>query len=55
MVKAHFDATSFTPIACAPKHNPIDVLEDEIIKAAATFKTTQYREKIGCLALIVLR
>ncbi len=40
MVKARFDATSFTPIDGVLEHGPIDVLKDEIAKVAATFKTT---------------
>jgi hypothetical protein len=52
MVKAHFDATSVTPINSAPEHSPINILEDEIVKVAATFKTNQYRGNTGCLALV---
>ena len=52
-VKARFDATNFTRILGAPEHGPINILEDEIAKVAATFKTTQYRGRTGCLALIV--
>ena len=53
MVKARFDTTNFTRIVGAPEHGPIDVLEDEIAKVAATFKTTRYGRRTGCLALIV--
>ena len=53
MVKARFDATNFTRIVGAPEHGPIDILEDKIAKVAATFKTTQYGGRTGCLALIV--
>ena len=53
MVKARFDATNFTRIVGAPEHGPIDILEDEIAKVAATFKTTRYGGRTGCLALIV--
>ena len=37
----------------APEHGPIDILEDEIAKVAATFKTTRYGGRTRCLALIV--
>ena len=40
MVKARFNATNFTRIVGAPEHRPIDILEDDIAKVAATFKTT---------------
>ena len=53
MVKARFDTTNFTRIVGAPEHGPIDILEDEIAKVAATFKTTRYGGRTGCLALIV--
>ena len=53
MVKARFDATHFTCIVGALEHGPIDILEDKIAKVAATFKTTRYRGRTGCLALIV--
>ena len=53
MVKARFDTTNFTCIVGAPEHGPINILEDEIAKVAATFKTTRYRGRTGCLALIV--
>ena len=53
MVKARFDTTNFTRIVGAPDHRPIDILEDEIVEAAATFKTTRYGGRTGCLALIV--
>ena len=53
MVKARFDTTNFTRIVGAPEHGPIDILEDEIAKVAATFKTTWYGGRTGCLALIV--
>ena len=53
MVKARFDTTNFTCIVGAPEHGPIDILEDDIAKVAATFKTTRYGGRIGCLALIV--
>ena len=53
MVKARFDTTNFTRIVGAPEHGPIDILEDEIAKVAATFKMTRYGGKTGCLALIV--
>ena len=53
MVKACFDATNFTRIVGAPEHGPIDILEDEITEVAATFKTTRYEGRTGCLALIV--
>ena len=53
MVKARFDTANFTRIVGAPEHGAIDILEDEIAKVAATFKTTRYGGKTGCLALIV--
>ena len=53
MVKARFDTTNFTRIVGAPEHGPIDILEDEIAKVAATFKTTWYGRRTGYLALIV--
>ena len=53
MVKARFDTTNFTRIVGAPEHKPIDILEDEIVKVAATFKTIRYGGRTGCLALIV--
>ena len=53
MVKARFDTTNFTCIVGASEHGPIDILKDEIAKVAATFKTTRYGGKTGCLALIV--
>ena len=53
MVKARFDTTNFTCIVGAPEHGPIDILEDEIAKVVATFKTTRYGGKTVCLALIV--
>ena len=53
MVKARFDTTNFTCIVGAPEHRPIDILEDEIAKVVATFKTTRYGGRTGCLALIV--
>ena len=53
MVKARFDTTNFTRIVGAPEYGPIDILEDEIAKVAATFKTTRYGGRTGCLALIV--
>ena len=53
MVKARFDTTNFTRIVGAPEHRPIDILKDEITKFAATFKTTRYGRRTGCLALIV--
>ena len=53
MVKARFDITNFTRIVGAPEHRPINILEYEIAKVAATFKTTRYGGKTGCLALIV--
>ena len=53
MVKARFDTTNFTRIVRAPEHGPIDILKDEIAKVAATFKTTWYGGRTGCLALIV--
>ena len=53
MVKARFDTTNFTRIVGAPEHGPIDILEDKITKVAATFKTTRYGGRTGCLALIV--
>ena len=53
MVKARFDTTNSTRIVGAPEHRPIDILEDEIAKVTATFKTTRYGGKTGCLALIV--
>ena len=53
MVKARFDTTNFTRIVGAPEHGPIDILEDEIAKVAAKFKTTRYGGRTGCLALIV--
>ena len=52
MVKARFDETTFTPIDSSLDHGPINILEDEIAKVVATFKTTQYRGKIGCPALM---
>ena len=52
MVKARFDTTNFTRIVGAPEHGPIDILKDEIAKFAATFKTTRYGGRTGCLALI---
>ena len=55
MVKARFDATNFTRIVGAPEHGPINILEDKIAKVAATFKTTRYGGRTGCLALIVDR
>ena len=53
MVKAWFDTTNFTRIVGAPEHGPIDILKDNIAKVAATFKTTRYKGRTGCLALIV--
>ena len=53
MVKVRFDTTNFTCIVGAPEHGPIDILEDEFAKVVATFKTTRYRRRTGCLALIV--
>ena len=53
MVKARFDTTNFARIVGAPEHGPIDILEDEIAKVAATFKTTRYGGRTGCLTLIV--
>ena len=53
MIKARFDTANFTRIVGAPEHGTIDILKDEIAKAAATFKTTRYRGKTGCLVLIV--
>ena len=53
MVKARFDTTNFTRIVGALDHGPIDILEDEIAKVAATFKTTRYGGRTRCLALIV--
>ena len=53
MVKARFDTTNFTCIVGAPEHGPIDILKDDIAKFAATFKTTRYGGRTGCLALIV--
>ena len=53
MVKARFDTTNFTRFVGAPEHRPIDILEYEIAKVAATFKTNQYRGRTGCLALVV--
>ena len=53
MVKARFDTTNCTRIVGAPEHGPIDILKDEIAKVAATFKTTRYGGRTGCLALIV--
>ena len=53
MGKARFDATNFTRIVGAPEHGPMDILKDEIAKVAATFKTTRYGGRTGCLALIV--
>ncbi len=52
MVKARFDATSFTSINGTPEHGPIDVLKNEFAKVMATFKTTRYGVKTGCLALM---
>ena len=40
MVKARFEVTNLTRIVGAPEHGPIDILEDEITKVAATFKMT---------------
>ena len=53
MVKTRFDTTNFTRIVGAPEYGPIDILEDEIAKVAATFKMTLYGGRTGCLALIV--
>ena len=53
MVKARFDTKNFTRSVGAPEHGPIDILEDEIAKFVATFKTTRYGGRTGCLALIV--
>ena len=53
MVKARFDTKNFTHIVGAPEHGPINILEDEIAKVAATFKTTRYGGRNRCLALIV--
>ena len=52
MVKARLDTTNFTRIVGATEHGPIDILEDKIAKVAAMFKTTRYRGRTGCLALI---
>ena len=41
MDKTSFDATKFTRILGAPWHGPIGILEDEIVKVVATFKTTR--------------
>ena len=53
MVKAQFDTTNFARIVGSPEHGPINILEDEIAKVAATFKTTRYGGRTGFLALIV--
>ena len=53
MVKARFDTTNSTRIVGAPEHRPIDILEDEIAKVAATFKTPRCGGRTGCLALII--
>ena len=53
MVKARFDTTNLTRIVGAPEHGPINILKDEIAKVAATFKTTRYGGRTGCLARIV--
>ena len=53
MGKDRFNTTNFTRIVGAPEHGFIDILEDEIAKVAATFKTTRYGGRTGCLALIV--
>ena len=41
IVKDWFDTTNFTRIVGAPEHGPIDILENEIAKVAATSKTTR--------------
>ena len=54
MVKARFDATSFTPVVGAPEHGSINVLEDKTIaKVATALNTNHYQGDIGCLVLII--
>ena len=53
MFKARFDTTNFTRIVGPLEHGTIDILEEEIAKVAATFKTTGYGGRTGCLTLIV--
>ena len=53
MVKAWFDTTNFTRILGAPEHGPINILKDKLAKVVATFKTTGYGGRTGCLDLSI--